>query len=402
MPHTAFFAKDKLSLPTTNASLPAAGNSAEAPYTNAIDDRPRLSWQAPSPGLWSSPVTFIDIDEGGGAVSVSLPANVGDPHAWGTVLAAFLNAASSLALTYAVTYNNASAKLTVSASGSFEILWSTGPNGGPTGDNPRQWMGWPKTAADTGSATFHEAPQKRYGTELFVAFDLGSAKAVDALALVLHAGPLADFFDPDIHSVKVYGASSMLSTSGREAWEAGAADNLDFSTRPSEDQNLIQVAHDNAGATMTNRYWAFSWRFFDEDPRHEVGLLKALEKFTSSTRQITELAGHGLSDPTLRLGLGNYYPSQSLLRWVAPLNFDAWEASDYRATVQRVVREGRSRGLLWSLRWDEIISGLRAPEDEADVGFLLWGSISAYGQGDYSGAGASDYISGELTIEQVR
>lgn len=401
MPHTAFFAKDKFGLTTTSASITAVGNSPDAPYTNALDDRPRLSWQALSPGLWSSPVTFIDIDEGAGAVSVTLPANVGDQHTWRGVFTAWLNA-SSLAQTYSVDYNLATSKMSISSSGSFEILWASGAHGGASGDNPRQWLGWPKTAADTGSAAIHEAPERRYGTELFVALDLGSPKDVDALALVLHAGPLADFFDPAKHSVKVYGASSMLSTSGREAWEAGAATNLNFSVRPSEDQNVIQVAHDNTGATMTHQFWAFSWRFFDEEPRHEVGLLKALEKFASTTRQITELAGHGLVDPTPRLGIGNYYPSQSLLRWIAPLNFDAWEASDYRATVQRVVREGRSRGLLWSLRWDEIISGLRAPEDEADVGFLLWGSISNYGQGTYSGAGSSDYISGELTIEQVR
>ena len=29
---------------------------------------------------------------------------------------------------------------------------------------------------------------------------------------------------------------------------------------------------------MTYRYWAFSYRFFDEDPYHAVGLLKALKK----------------------------------------------------------------------------------------------------------------------------
>jgi hypothetical protein len=91
-----------------------------------------------------------------------------------------------------------------------------------------------------------------------------------------------------------------------------------------------------------------------------------------------------------------------LTRWVAPLNFNAWDAADYRDTVQRVVREGAATGLVWALRWDEIVDGTYDAEDEADLGFLLWGAVTSYGQGTYSGRGSSDYISGELTVEQVR
>ena len=135
---------------------------------------------------------------------------------------------------------------------------------------------------------------------------------------------------------------------------------------------------------------------------HGVGILKAFQKYSSTTLQITRLAGHGLTDPPAPLGVRNYYPAQSLLRWVAPLNFNAWGAADYRDTVQAVVRLGAAKGLVWSLRWDEIVDGTYDAEDEADLGFLFFGSITDYGQGTYSGAGTSDFISGELTVEQVR
>ena len=70
--------------------------------------------------------------------------------------------------------------------------------------------------------------------------------------------------------------------------------------------------------------------------------------------------------------------------------------------MQRVVREGRSKGLLWGLRWDKIADGTYTAQSEADKGFLFWGAITNYGQGTYSGAGSTGYISGELTIQQVR
>ena len=312
---------------------------------------------------------------------------------------------SALGYTYTVTYNAVTARFTIKANGSntFDILWKTGANGTDNADNnPRQWFGWPKTVTDTGSANSHTSPEKRYNTELFITFDLGSARTVDALACVLEAGDKASINDANLSSVQAYGSSTMLSHISRTVWKDNAAKVLTFSSQPTGDNNKIQVAHDTAGAGMSYQYWAFSWRFFDEEPIHGVGLLKAFQQFTSSTRQITQLTGHGLYDPTSPLGVNNYYPSQSLRRWVAPLNFNSWEAADYRATVQAVVDEGSATGLVWALRWDEITGGARNANDEADIGFLFFGAITSYSQGSYTGRGSSDFISGDLTIEQVR
>ena len=403
MPLTAFLCQDRLSHKDTSTNLPTSMVSADAsPYTNALDDRPRLVWQAPTPGFWSTPASYIDINEGGGDVSVALPPLAGNAHQWATVLTTFLNA-SALSLTYTVSYNDAAAKFTISVlSGTIDILWSSGTHGGASGDNIRQWLGYELSPSDTGAAATHTAPEKRYGTELFVTFDLGSAKTVDAAACILDAGTAASINDANYSSAKFYGNATALSSVSRGDWDTNATKKLTFTDQPAESENRIQVAYDTAGAAMSYQYWAFSWRFFDEDPYHAVGIIKALKKYSSTTRQITELAGHGLKDPTSPLGVQTYYPAQSLTRWVAPLNFNAWDAADYRDTVQRVVREGAATGLVWALRWDQIVDGTYDAEDEADLGFLLWGAVTSYGQGTYSGRGSSDYISGELTIEQVR
>jgi hypothetical protein len=333
---------------------------------------------------------------------VLLPPARGSADDFALSIQAFLNSASSTTRTYTVSYSATTSKFTISANGTFSILWSSGSHGGSSGANPRQWLGWGLNPSDTSSATSHEAPEKRYGTELFITFDLGSAKTVDALALILDAGDGASINDSNYSVIKAYANATSLSPTNRAYWEASAAKKLTFTSQPTDEENPIQMAFDSGGSAMSYRYWAFSWRFFDEEPYHAVGLLKALKKFTSSTRQITELSGHGFVDPTQPLGVGNYYPGQDLIRWVAPLNFNSWEAADYRDTVQAVVKEGSAKGLVWALRWDQIADGTYNTQDEAGRGFIFWGSITSYGQGSYSGAGSSGYISGDLTVEQVR
>jgi hypothetical protein len=403
MTHTAFFAQDRFSHKDTTVNFPQSLlSSPDSPYKNALDDRPRLTWQAPTPGYWALPLNhYLDLNEGSGEISVLLPPATGDAASFATSIQAFLNASSSTTRTYTVSYNPNTSKFTISATGTFSILWSSGTHGGSSGANPRQWLGWGVNPSDTSSATSHEAPEKRFGTELWITFDLGSAKAVDALAVVLEAGEDVDINSTSYSSIRAYGNATDLGSLNRTYWESGAAQKMTFTPVPTETENTIQVAYASDG-TLTYRYWAFSYRFFDEDPYHAVGILKALKKYSSTDRQITELSGHGLVDPTRPLQVGNYYPAQDLLHWVAPLNFNAWEAATYRDTVQRVVREGKSKGLLWALRWDKIIDGTHTAQAEADKGFLFWGAITQYSQGSYSGAGSSGYISGELTVEQVR
>ena len=85
----------------------------------------------------------------------------------------------------------------------------------------------------------------------------------------------------------------------------------------------------------------------------------------------------------------------------SPLASDSWPASEYRTVIQGVVHHGRQNGLMWALRWDDIVDGTVDAEDEANDGFLLWATLQDYSRDTYVGESA-DYISGDIEIEQLR
>ena len=395
---TAFFMNDRFSYEETIATVGPNGETTTAPLTNALDDRPRIVWQTPPDGYFSVDVSqYLDINEGGGEVSVKLPHMAGNGGAIAALIQTTLNSSASLSLAYTVAYNSALARFSIGAGSSFSILFATGTHG--ASDTVRPWLGFSKT--DLSGSSSYEAQERRYGTDHWALFDLGSAKGFTLGACILDGGDQVNWNDADKSSPKLYASASNLSSTDRAPWEAGASKKLDFSPRSSEEQNYLQVAFDTAGASMSYRYWVFSWRYFDSDPYHAVGLIKGLTKHASSSRQVTQLRKHGLVDTTPALGVNSYYPSQHMQYWRAPLSFDNWEASDYRNVVTEVVREGKHAGLCWSLRWSKIADGTYAAKNDVAHGLFLWCALQKYSQDDYGGA-ASDFLSGELVLEQVR
>jgi hypothetical protein len=395
---TAFFMDDRLGYEDTVASVGPNGESETGPLTNALNDRPRVVWQTPADGYYSVDVDqYLDINEGGGEVGVKLPHMAGGAGSIAAAIQTALNGNASLSLTYTVSYNPSVARFSIGASSSFSILFGTGTHASSA--TVRPWLGFSK-ADVTGSASY-EAQERRYGTDHWALFDLGSAKGFTLGACILDGGERVDWNSADNSVVELYASASNLSITDRSAWQASASKKLSFSDRPTADQNHLQVAFDTAGASMSYRYWAFSWRYFDEDPYHAVGLLKGLVKYSSASRQVSQLRKHGIIDTTPALGVKSYYPSQHLQYWRAPLSFDNWEASDYRDVVTKVVREGKHAGLCWSLRWSKIADGTYAAKDDVTNGLFLWCALQKYSQDDYGGA-ASDFISGELVLEQVR
>ncbi len=200
----------------------------------------------------------------------------------------------------------------------------------------------------------------------------------------------------------MYGQNSSSASGGQlQYWIGAAAKTLNFSVTPSYSENKVKVAFDTSGATMVYRYWLFSWYHEDEIQRHKVNLAKGFVQVSSTTRTIQTLRGHGLLNPAPPLSKANYYPVNQLRNWRVPLSFDAWNSTDYRQVIHRVVRFGKQKGILWALRWDDIVSGAVTAQAAADKGFLVWCSLSKYSQDTYIGESA-DYISGELLLEQIR
>ena len=395
------------------------------PPENAVDDRPRHVWMNRT-GMFSpcgvsgdSFYVYLDVIEGAGSeVSLTLGtfANLKDAPTFAAIVASRLNATPGLSLTYSVSHDPTAGTFSISSSGTFSILWKTGTHGldnwasATAYRNASKWLGFSPTGDDTG-ATSYTGDSVRWDTELAIKLeraDLTTKTTANVFAAVLQSAAHEGGADVDFSDFKIYGANSDLGMS-RAQWEAGAAVTLTFSERPTDPDeraptNKIQIAFDPSNVAMSYIYWFVSWRYFDETKGHAMGLLKALQIVKSSTRQIASLQGHGLVDPSTTLGVDSYWPVRNQLRWVAPLSFDAWGATDFRDVVQETVKRTRARGLLWALNWDQIYAGTSGYEaqNEAAKGFLFWGAIRDYSDDDYEGAGSNDFISAEMTVEQVR
>jgi len=415
--HDAFEDPDNVVLYVQPAMLSAAN-----PPRNVVTDRPKQVWMnevggwAPSGISDDSYYNYFDITEGGGSEVSATLGNIYHQRTadeFAHLVEGRLNSVAGLSLSYTCTYNSATGKFTISASGDFAILWKTGTHGQDNGSgrNFAQWLGFKSSSGisdSTGSNTY-TAPESRYDTELAMKLarhDASSKTTAHVFAAVLHSAASSHGDEVDFSDLKIYGSTKDLPPT-RFRWEAEASTVLTFSPRSAdpdemEPTNKIQIAFEDGGAAMSATYWFVSWRYFDETKGHAMGLLKALEVVQSSTRQISQMRGHGLIDPSTPLGVDTYWPVHNQLRWIAPLSFDAWGGSDYRAVVQEAVKSGRCKGLLWALRWDKIVDGTHNARDEASRGFLLWAAIQDYSDDDYEGSGSNEFLSGELTIEQVR
>lgn len=375
------------------------------PAKNAGDDpRPRVVAWGPEGDhgvfeLRAASARYLDINEGGGVQSISLTATSFGETIRREDLAmriqTELNAAAGLALTYTV-YWTVAHRLRIEASGVFSILWLTGPN---AATSVGREVGFDVTADDTGAAVY-VADKRRYSTITCLIYDLGTATAINAVALILDGDADTDY-GTSPSSLRVYGHGVALPPIP-EVWRLFALTTLTPSPRPAEANNTIQLAAQ--ASPVACRYWCVAWHHLDESAQHKVGLVALYVMTLSASRTVHELSGHALIDDGVGLGIRDYYPVQHELRWRLPLGFDEWEEADYRAVLHAAIRRGRSEPILVAVRWAGTTSILDAgvtAQAEADRGLLLWGSVVDSEGDDYSGA-ASAYLSGSLTLEQVR
>ena len=64
-------------------------------------------------------------------------------------------------------------------------------------------------------------------------------------------------------------------------------------------------------------------------------------------------------------------------------------------------RYGTAKGIVFALRWTDVLSGALSAQDEIDIGFLFYGSIRAFSADAFSG-NDSDYMSGTISLGQLR
>jgi len=396
---TAFFSNDLLSASYIADSTPAG---AATPVSNACDPRPRKVFQGNAGGCFevSTGRQWIDLSETAPPVTVAVAIPVGiytGPGLAGAIKNA-INATAGLASTYHVEWVGGRFRFT--AYNSFSLLWASGVHGSAgTDDNIGNLLGF--RDLDVGPGNALAGQDYRYATHTFIRWRTAKPTTANLAACHLYGDGGTSFANANI-----YINSSNLGNR-REVWAASASTALSFSTRPDESENVIQIAWPSAGVSLTHVF--FSWEHIDESEAHQVGLVSLLRKTGSTTqaegssasRTVTQLQGHGILDDSAGLSVDNYYPARALKRWATPLSFDAWELADYRAVIHKLVRNGRQRPFVWALNWTDIYAGTRDPDDEANNGSLFWGALQDYSLDDRGGA-TSAYLSGTITIEQVR
>ena len=414
---TAFFLTDEFKGNISSASTYDSAPNTNNFVKNISNPRPRVAWVA-GKAAPSAPETVFVVDASNRYIDVRADP-VGDstltltPGSYnGTTLASEITtqfAASTHAASWIADYNVANGLFQFyDGAGSptnLKILWKTGNHGTDNAnDSMVKELGWvdPEgSATDTTQETSHTAPYSRWNTHTYAFIKLPQAKELRAWLCEV-ANQELGYQDTtiDVSNIKIYGADANLGTLYN--WQSSAPDSLTFSAGPYFSENQIRLAHKASGASSDKLCWLFSWRHQDQHKTHSVKLCKAFERVWSATgRTLTTLKRQGMLNTGQPLGVDNYYPVQRLRRWVAPLAFDAWPAAEYRTVVQGVVHHGRQDGLLWALRWDDIVAGTVDAQDEADKGFLIWGALHDYSLDTYVGESA-DYISGEITIEQIR
>lgn len=412
---TAFFLEDAFRGYVQNSSTYKVVSGSTNNKENVSDSRPRVAWMAG----WTDPTDaetrfevdnnnrYIDVTGASGTVLLTIPrGRYTGPELASKIQAAFSGSTYSL---WTCSYAATSGQFAMTGTPDVSLLWKTGSHGSDS-DNKSlvREVGFvdPEgTVTDSASAGLHVAPYPRWNTHTWLKINTSAVTPVPNLRAWMCEVANQELGAPDttidVSDIKIYGSSSDLGMDLYN-WQLSASDDLTFSGSPELNENQIRVAYKTGGAASTSDNWFFSWRHQDSHKTHTVKLCKAFERtWSDSGRTLSTLAGHGLVLSGQPLGVDNYYPVQRLRRWLAPLAFDAWPASEYREVVQGVAHHGRQDALLWALRWDDIVDGTVDAAQDANDGLLLWATLQDYSRDTYIGTGA-DYISGDITIEQLR
>ena len=405
------------------------GDTEQLPVANAQDIRPRKPWEIRRPiggtagtalaGGWfeiDDDNKYLDVRAAGEGSDTTLTLSVGQ-YTGATLPAEVQSKLHAYVGGWTCSWSSSTGVFQASSNGGKDIdfRWQTGTHGSAgTGANAGKELGWRTfplySEGNTGDLSVITG-EPRHWTHTWVHYRStdGSMSAQAVLAQISTMPDAEGTARVDVSDVKILEASASGHT--RAAWSAAAGSNqASFSALPSNDENPIRIATfgystgTRAMLNLTGSDWLFSWRHWDTMPYRHVNLIKAMPVILDSStgeRTVQQLTGHGLIDPGDSLGIDNYYPVASELRWKASLELGQWADSAYRTVLHEVVREGRHSAVLWGLRWDDIGEGKVDASEEADKGFLLWSSLTNYSYDNYSGSGSS-YITGSIEIEQIR
>ena len=378
-------------------ALVSSGDQADLPKENVFTDLPGQMYEQhegqEGGGSWEVTSSTNKIYRHEGILpyaTITIPTGWYTNATLATAVKTALEASSSR--TYNLTYNASARKWALSSSGSFSLGNST------TTDNLlTTLLGW--DAINTGVAALHTANDSRSSTQTWLRVATGTAIAPDLFAVILDSVGGTDTSLSTLYgSVKVYGHSTNLGNVAAD-WAAGASLALNVSDRTTTTENTLQVATTTSTTAYSN--WFLVWDHVDDHAHHRIGIFRGLKSVSSSTRTVREVQDQDLLVSTSPLTLANQHPVELLSEWRMTIELERWEAADYRAFMVAAKRYGTHRGIVFALRWTDVVSGALSAQDEVDVGFLFYGSIRALSSDAYSG-NESDYMSGSMSLGQLR
>jgi hypothetical protein len=350
----------------------------------------------------------IYINEGGGVITIDISGAAGwygGPSGainFAAAIQAELNTAANqsgagLSDQYSIGYNATARKFSISNNA---LNAFTMPNASSPAQNLMTLLlGF--DATNVSGSFVYLADSERSSTQTWIQYvtPLGSEIAPNLIALILESVGGTDTAASALYNDVTIFASNSYFGNASAAWEAGASLTINVSDRPSEDENTLQ-----AGVTSNAtayRYWFVRWNHVDDHAYHRIGICRAMAAISSSTRTVREISDQDLFVRTPARTLENQHPVQLKSEWRISIELERWEAADYRAWMVESKRYGRASGMVFSLNWTDVLSGTLQADDEADKGFLFYGTIRQFSSDAYSG-NESDYMSGQMSLGQLR
>ncbi len=392
-----------------------SGETPEFPRSYLQTDLPGQmyqQWEAQEGGgsfeLTAGTNDRIYINEGGGVITINISGAAGWYGGWNAAInlaaaiQAELNTAANqsgagLSDQYSVGYSPTARKFSISNDSNNAFTMPNASN--PTQNVMTLLLGF--DATNVSGSFVYLANSERSSTQTWIQYTtpLGSEIAPNLIALILESVGGTDTSAASLYNDVTIFASNSYFGNASAAWEASAPLTINVSDRPSEAENTLQVGI-TSNATGY-RYWFVRWNHVDDHAYHRIGICRAMAAISSSTRTVREISDQDLFVRTPPRTLENQHPVILKSEWRISIELERWESADYRAWMVEAKRYGRASGMVFALNWTDVLSGSLQADDEADKGFLFYGTIRQFSADAYSG-NESDYMSGQMSLGQLR
>lgn len=255
----------------SGVTISASSADASFPVSNLSKYGLGKVWRSAGNFIINSTNNKIDFKESGGGAE--LHATLTSATYTPTTLAAEIKSALEAAggETYTVSFSTTTGKWTITTGGSYlSLLWNTGTNTatclGPS-------IGFPSSGDSTGNTTY-TGTNVALHTEERITFDLGSATAIDSLAI----------FHDKASSWKISGSGSVkLQGNASASWSSPSVDQT-----LSYDTTYKTVTHFFSG-DQTYRYWSLKI----VDPTNTNLYVEIPKVFLCKATQLTQMPSIG-------------------------------------------------------------------------------------------------------------